>query len=103
MRTINLISVPAQTFSLRLDNKRFRLRINEGLGTMLADIDVDGTKIINATRILAGQPLIPYQWLEHGNFIMLTEKGDLPDWHLFNKDQTLIYLTKEEMADFYHG
>ncbi|MHC5308190.1 phage baseplate plug family protein [Bartonella sp. LJL80] len=103
MRTLNLTSQPSQSFSVRLDEKRFTLRIKEAVGVMLADIDCEGETLIKGTRILAGEPLIPYDRLERGNFILLTENDALPEWRAFGKSQTLVYLSAPEIAELRHG
>lgn len=96
MRTIPLATVPNQSLSVRLDNSRLVLRLKEASGVMVADLERDGVVIISGTRVLAGEPIIPYAYLQQGNFILLTVNDELPDWRLFGASQTLLYL---EVAD----
>jgi len=49
---------------------------------MVADVTINGVETLLATRIVAGYPIIPYRYLTGaGNFVLLTEGGDLPDWN----------------------
>lgn len=103
MRTLNLLPTPNQSFSVRLDDKRFSLRIREGSNTMLADIALDGAPLIKGTRILAGELIIPFPRLENGNFVLLTENDELPDWRFFNKSQSLVYMSAAQIEATQHG
>ena len=45
-----------------------------------------------------GMPLLPYRYQERGNFLLLTNEGDLPDFTQFGVTQFLVYLTAAELA-----
>jgi hypothetical protein len=102
MRTIPIAAVPSQSLSIRVDNVRIVLRIKEANGVMIADVERDNTAIISGTRVLAGEPIIPYRYLEEGNFLVLTIDDELPDWREFGISQSLIYITADEVAAL-HG
>jgi len=98
MQTIPLEPIPNQEFALRLDDHSFTLRIKEALGVMVADVTVDGVRILDATRIVAGTPLIPYRYLAGaGNFLLLTDGGELPTYAQFGVTQRLIYASAAEL------
>lgn len=98
MRIIPLSAIPNQEFSVRLDDTRLVLRIKEARGVMVADVQRDDLVLVSATRVLAGELIIPYTYLQQGNFLILTVDDELPDWRQFGVTQTLVYLTEEEMA-----
>lgn len=98
MRTIPITAVPNQSLSVQLDNLRYVLRIKEASGVMVADVERDSVTIITGTRVLAGELIIPYHYLEVGNFIILTVNDELPDWRSFGVSQTLIYLEAADLA-----
>lgn len=102
MRTIPIAAVPSQSLSIRVDNVRIVLRIKEANGVMIADVERDNTAVISGTRVLAGEPIIPYRYLEEGNFLVLTIDDELPDWREFGISQSLIYITADEVAAL-HG
>lgn len=98
MRIVPLAAIPNQSLSVRLDDVRMVLRLKEANGVMVADLERAGTVILSAVRVLAGEPIIPYRYLESGNFLFLTLDDDLPDWRKFNASQQLLYLTAAEIA-----
>lgn len=97
MRTIPLAAIANQELSVRLDDQRLVLRLKEAQGVMVADLDRDGVRVISGVRVLAGEPIIPYRYLESGNFMLLTLNDELPDWRSFTTTQNLIYLTTAEV------
>lgn len=98
MEAISLQPIPNQELNVRLDGRRFGLRIKEAAGVMVADVSVDGVTILEAVRIVAGTPIIPYRYLEAGNLLLLTDGGDLPDYAQFGVTQSLVYLSAAEIA-----
>lgn len=98
MRIIPIAAVANQELSVRLDDQRLVLRLKEARGVMVADLDRDDVRVISATRVLAGEPIIPYHYLESGNFLLMTINDELPDWRNFETTQTLVYLTAAEVA-----
>jgi len=103
MRSLNLSTVPSQSFSVRLDDIRWVLRFKEAAGIMAVDIEKDGETILTGSRVLAGEPLIPFRRLEAGNFVLLTLNDALPDWRQFGNTQTLVYLTAAETEAIRNG
>lgn len=97
MRNIPLAAIANQELSVRLDDERLVLRLKEARGVMVADLDRDGVRIISGVRVLAGEPIIPYRYLESGNFLLTTVNDELPDWRKFASTQRLVYLTVAEV------
>lgn len=97
MRQVPLVAIPNQKLSVRLDDQRIVLRIKEARGVMVADLERGGVELLSGVRIVAGQPFIPYGYLENGNFIITTVNGELPWWQNFTVDQQLIYMTAAEV------
>lgn len=100
MRVIPLTAVPNQSFTLTIDGVRWVLGIKEAKRVMVCDVSRDGELILSGSRVLAGETLIPYEYLQSGNFIFITGGDELPDWTRFNASQTLVYLSEAELADF---
>lgn len=96
---IAILAVPNQSFTVTLDGRRYGLTLKETKGVMMADLEIDGDVILTGTRVLAGEPLIPYKRLEVGNFMLLTDVDELPDWTQFGFSQTLIFLSASEIAE----
>jgi hypothetical protein len=98
MLEIALIQTANQTFNVDLENLQFAITIKEANGVMIADIAINGETVILGTRVLAGEPIIPYEYLQDGNLVLSTLENELPYWELFGVSQTLLYLTNEEMT-----
>lgn len=97
MIEIALAVIPNQAFSIRLDNQVYDVTLKETDGVMSATIVRDGVTILSGTRVVAGTPLIPYEYLESGNFMLLTDDDDLPDYTKFGISQSLIYASQAEL------
>jgi hypothetical protein len=98
MQIVPLSSDPNQELTVRQDGFRYSLRLKSVNGVMVVDISVDGVVILFGSRVLAGTPLIPYRYLEDGNFLLLTNNEELPDYTQFGLTQTLVYLSPDEIA-----
>lgn len=97
MRLVPVAAVPNQSFTVRLDDTRMVLRLKDADGIMVADFERNGETVLLGTRVLAGECIIPYRYLEQGNFIFLTLNDELPDWRSFGVSQNLIYITAAEV------
>lgn len=98
MRVIPLATVPNQSFTLTLDGFRWTVRLASISYGTVCDLAKDGTTLLSAVRVVAGEPIIPYSYLQSGNFIFLTQSDILPIWGLFGTDQILVYLSTSEIA-----
>lgn len=98
MRNIPLTQDPNQELTVRVGDRRYTLRLKSTNGVMVADVSIDGAVILRGTRVLAGEPIIPYVYLQDGNFILLTVDDALPDYAQFGVTQSLVFLSAEEIA-----
>lgn len=98
MRIIDIDQVPNQSFSVTEDGNRWDFTIKQAVTSMVADISLNDTRILSAQILVAGTPMIPYQYLQgSGNFLILTENDDLPNWERFGVDQIMIYASPAEI------
>lgn len=100
MRTIPIEAIANQQFSVRLDNALYDITIKETRGVMSVTIARDDVVLIANSRVTAGTPLLPYQYDEIGNFVMLVEDEELPYWTNFGITQQLIYVTAAEVEGY---
>lgn len=99
MQTISLERTANQTFSLLLNNDRWDFTVKQAVSSMVADISVNEERILSGQILVAGTPIIPYEHLQsNGNFVIITENDQLPDWERFGVDQFMVYATAEEIA-----
>lgn len=98
MMQIPLQAVANQAFTVQLDGARWAFTIKEAGGIMCADVTRDDELLLSGARIVAGSTIIPYRYLESGNFVLLTENDDIPYYAEFETTQSLVYLTAAELA-----
>ena len=99
MQIIDIAQIPNQSFTITLDGVRWDLTIKEANSSMCMDAVADGVPVVTGQRIVAGTPIIPYQYLaQEGNFLIMTENDELQNWERFEVDQVLIYATFDEIA-----
>lgn len=98
MREISIQAIPNQTLSVVLDQILFDIYIRLlSNGIMTATIYANSELLIENTRVVPGIGIIPYRYLEQGNFALLTLNDDLPDYNQFGITQSLIYATEKEL------
>lgn len=97
MRLIPLAALPNQTFTATLEGYRFEITLKAGRACLVCDIAVDGVQRVAGSHVLAGEMLIPYRYLEAGNFILTTVDDVLPSWGQLGVTQQLYYLTAAEL------
>lgn len=100
MRTIPIQQTANQSLTVTLDGNRWSLTIKAANEMMCVDIDLNDTPILRGQRVVAGMPVIPYRRLatNQGNFMFVTERDESPWWERFTVDQSLHYVTAEDLA-----
>lgn len=98
MRVVPLAPTPNQAFTVTLNGVRWGLRIISGRGVSACDVERDGVSLLTGARVLAGEPLIPYAYMQTGNFIFITRNDELPEYPAFGFSQFLVYLDADEIA-----
>lgn len=106
MITIPISNIPNQSLSIALDGNNYTIRLHAcsdvlavGVGIMAVDIARNTTAIVTGTRAVHGFPLIPYRYLEDGNFIITTNNDEYPNWRLFGINQFLVYASMTEIEE----
>ncbi len=98
---VPLKNISNQSLSIQLDEIRYGFRFKDIGNMMSVDISINDIVILEGQRIVGGFPLIPYKYLEGdgGNFMFLTELGDIVYWDQFGITQSLMYFSTEELGD----
>lgn len=100
MIDVSLAAVPNQTLSIDLDSSAYEITIHDANGAAACTIVRDGTTLVSGMRLTTGVPVIPYRYLETGNFIFTTQGDALPDFTQYGVTQFLTYLSAAELAAF---
>ena len=98
MLEIPISALPRQSFSIQLGQSFYDFVITACQDIMAFTIVRDGTLIVSGQRAVAGYPIIPYEYLEDGNFLVLTNDEEYPDYTQFGITQSLMYITQEELS-----
>jgi hypothetical protein len=98
-QTLPLEAIPNQSFFVRLEDVRYFVELKEAGGMMTATIDRAGVRLVTGVRCAAGTPLLPYRYLEAGNFVFVADPGVIPYFTDFDSSCQLVYLTAAEVAD----
>lgn len=99
MIDIALAAVANQSFFVQLDDRAYSIAVHaSGDDLMTVDISRDDVVLIQGARMTPGTPLLPYRYQESGNFILITNAGDLPAFAQFGVTQFLVYLSADELA-----
>lgn len=97
MIQVPIQAIPNQELSITAGGFRHTITIKEANGIMAFSVVIDDVTIIESIRIVSGQPIIPYQYLESGNFTILTLDDEIPYYNQFGTSQFLYYLTPDEL------
>lgn len=117
MIQIPVTNIPNQSLNIVLDNNNYLIRIHAcqdvstkgtsirilGQGILAVDIIRNDEVIVSGSRAVCGYPLIPYKYLEDGNFIFTTENDQYPNWRLLGINQFLIYASQAELEAIRNG
>ena len=99
MRTIPLDAAPNQSVSINIGENRWTLRIKEATSSMIADVSLNDQPLLYGIRFCVGTPLIPFRYLAgNGNFLLLVNDEELPDWQQFGVTQQLVYVYPSEIS-----
>lgn len=98
MLEIDLVAIPNQSLSVRLENNQYNISIIETRGCMSITIIKNNEMVIQNVRAVGGVLLIPYRYLETGNFFIDTLDNDLPDYTKFGISQSLVYISQAELG-----
>ena len=108
MINIPLQAVPNQSLSIQLDQINFDIRIHScgqslipEANTMVFTIFINGVRTISSFRATPGSAIIPYLYLEDGNFVMITQNDAYPSYDQFGITQYLIYASAAEIEALY--
>lgn len=99
MQTIPLAAVPNQQVTVNVGGNRWTLKIKVGNKSLVADVTFNDTPILLGQRLAVGTPLIPYRYMQsNGNFLLIVDGDELPDWQQLGLTQQLLYVTADELA-----
>jgi hypothetical protein len=103
MLSIPIATIPNQIFNVLLDQNEWEISIYLANNIMAVDLNLNGVDIIIGQRAVPATPLIPYEYLENGNFIFVTDDYDYPIYTEFGISQLLVYASPTELLEIRNG
>lgn len=129
MQQIPIAAVPNQSLSFQADGNQYDINIRTcgddtivpGSSVMAFDIYINNVAIVTGARATSGIPnyqtgnngeqqlvssgyfLIPYPYLSNGNFAVLCQNYDYPNWQQFGITQYLVYISQAELEAIING
>ncbi len=105
MQNVEIQALPKQSATIVLENILYEIDLIETNGCMSLNLTRAGVRVCSGLRVVAGTPLLPYLFMElaNGNFMFLTDNGDMPAWEQFGKTQSLVYASNAEMEALRDG
>jgi hypothetical protein len=98
MRDIPIQAIPNQRLAFNFGQNRWELAIKDTGGCMAIDVTLNDELVIQGWRLVAGSPVIPFEYLQtNGNFWFLTDNDELPWWENFGVDQQLVFAEPGEL------
>lgn len=105
MIIIPLQAIPNQSLTIQLDGNNWDIQVfscnttpqTPGTQVMAYTFTLNGVVIVSNQRGVTHWPLIGYDYLENGNFFMITDNDDYPDYNQFGITQYLIYASQAEI------
>ncbi len=100
---IPLQAVANQQFTVVLDGDNYNMTFKALDQVMAVTISRGGVVLLTNQRVLAETPLMPYRYLETGNFVFIAEGPEIPFYTAFGVTQTLLYFTADELRAIRDG
>lgn len=102
MLLIPLQNIPTQSFTVQINQNLFDILITtcliDNAQVQAVTLTINNNLIVSGQRAISGQFIIPYIYLEQGNFIITSENEEYPDYNKFGISQFLIYFTDSELS-----
>jgi tRNA(Ile2) C34 agmatinyltransferase TiaS len=96
---IGLNAIPNQSLTIQIDDDLYQITMKATRGVMSCSIVRNDVAIVSNVRVVPGSPIIPYKYLESGNFVLLTQNDDYPEYTKFGSSQSLVFVSQLEIDE----
>jgi hypothetical protein len=98
MLNIPIEPIPNQSLTVNIGEDRWSITLKAANTAVAATISLDDVVLVEGQRIAVGTPILPYEYLQsNGNFLLLVDDEQLPDYTLFGSNQELVYVAPGEI------
>jgi hypothetical protein len=100
MQIIPLQAIANQSFTVVLDSNQWDFVIKSTNGTVSVSLNLNSIDVLDNARAVGNTLIIPCQYQEQqsGNFFILVQNFQLPDYTQFGVTQNLIYVSESELS-----
>lgn len=99
MQTIAFQSIPSQVFNyIDPAGNQWDIGIRLVSQQVAFSFTLNGATLITGITAVPNVPIIPYQYLENGNFLITTQNQQIVDYTQFGLTQTLYFLEPADLA-----
>lgn len=101
MQNIPIQAIPSQSFSyIDPAGNSWTVSIKLVIDEIAFSFTLNGTLLIQNITAVAGYRIIPYDYLENGNFVLVTQSQQVPNYTQFGLTQSLIFLEAADILAF---
>lgn len=101
MQSIPIQALPAQTFTyVDPANNQWNIGVQLVIEQLAFSFTLNGLPLIKNVTAVAGIRIIPYDYLENGNFVLITQSQQVPDYRQFGTTQHLLFLEAADIKAF---
>lgn len=101
MQIIPIQAVPSQSFSfIDPSSNQWDINIRLVAQQIAFSFTFNGALLIQGITAVAGARIIPYDYLENGNFVLITQSQQIPDYTQFGITQQLVFLEESDIIGF---
>lgn len=99
MNVLTLQPIPNQSFTTIVNSNRYDISIFYTAGVMSITVLRNSILIVDSMRLTAGTFVLPYGYMEDGNFIIVNMNDDLIDYNEFGSTQKFLYLSPQDLVN----
>lgn len=99
MQNIPIQAIPNQQFNIVIDNNRWEIEVKSTNGTISCSIARNNVPLVTNARAVGGMRILPCVYQEDGNFAIITQNQQVPDYREFGVSQFMIYLSAAELEE----
>lgn len=98
MQAIPIQAIPNQAFSILLDTNQWDFEIKTTNGMVSVSLTLNGVVLIENLRAVTNGRIIPSKYEEAGNFAIIAQNQNVPDYTQFGTTQTLVYISPTDLT-----
>lgn len=96
-QVVPLQALPNQSLQIPLDSNQWDISLKAANGFIAATFTLNGVIVQENVHLVSQQMILQYDYEENGNFALITQNDEIPDYTQFGITQQLTYLSQAEL------